>query len=382
MNETNDRAGKDIRRVIDFAAEGLVDRETLVELIVLGAVASEHVLVIGPPGTAKSEAVRRVARALGGQYFEYLLGRFTEPSEIFGPIDIRRLRDGIVEAQTEGMLPRADIAFLDEIFLGSTAILNTLLGVLMEKVYRRGSTVERCPLRVCVGASNALPLDESLAAFADRFLIRVFLEPVADPMLESLLGHGWSLNARPADEFVADLALIDRLSEKALGLDVSPVRGLLAQSVRLLRKGGLEISDRRIVRFQRLVAAAAVIDGRDAPTNKDLWPVVFALPTAHDQDKGRELLRELLEPAASDTLRTSASEASLGMLAKAAGFVAAGRRLLAERPSDGEGELAPWRLKLEGLAREIDASFARESLPADLAEVRQDLVQAIGEGQE
>jgi len=131
MNETNDRAGKDIRRVIDFAAEGLVDREALVELIVLGAVASEHVLVIGPPGTAKSEAVRRVARALGGQYFEYLLGRFTEPSEIFGPIDIRRLRDGIVEAQTEGMLPRADIAFLDEIFLGSTAILNTILGVLL-----------------------------------------------------------------------------------------------------------------------------------------------------------------------------------------------------------------------------------------------------------
>ncbi len=381
MNDTNHHASESIRRVIDFAAAGLVDRDTLVELIVLGAVASEHVLVIGPPGTAKSEAVRRIARALGGQYFEYLLGRFTEPSEIFGPIDIRKLRDGVVEAQTEGMLPKAEIAFLDEIFLGSTAILNTLLGVLMEKVYRRGTTVERCPLRVCVGASNALPLDESLAAFADRFLIRVFLEPVADPMLENLLGYGWSLNTRPGDEFVADLALIDRLGEKALGLDVSPVRDLIAQAVRLLRKGGIEITDRRIVRFQRLVAAAAVIDGRDVPSNRDLWPVIFALPTAQDQDKARDLLRELLEPSASDTLRVSAQEASLGMLARAAGFVAEGRRLLAERPPDGDGGLAPWRLKLEGLAREIDASFVKESLPADLAELRRDIVREIGESE-
>ncbi len=379
MNDTDHLSSENIRRVIDLAAAGLVDRETLVELIVLGAVASEHVLVIGPPGTAKSEAVRRIARALGGQYFEYLLGRFTEPSEIFGPIDIRKLREGVVEAQTEGMLPKADIAFLDEIFLGSTAILNTLLGVLMEKVYRRGTTVERCPLRVCVGASNALPLDESLAAFADRFLIRVFLQPIADPMLENLLGYGWSLNARIDDDHVADLSLIDRLSQKALSMDVSPVRDLIAQAVRLLRKGGIEISDRRIVRLQRLVAAAAVIDGREAPSPRDLWPVVFALPTAQDQDKARDLLREILEPAANDTLRVSAAEASLGMLARAASFVAEGRQMLEQRPAAGDIGLAPWRLKLEGLAREIDASFLRGSLPADLAELRRSIVLEIGE---
>jgi MoxR-like ATPase len=379
MHDTDRDSSISVRRVIDQAAAGLVDRETLVELVVLGAVASEHVLVIGPPGTAKSEAVRRIARALGGQYFEYLLGRFTEPSEIFGPIDIRKLRDGIIEAQTEGMLPKADIAFLDEIFLGSTAILNTLLGVLMEKVYRRGMTVERCPLRVCVGASNALPLDESLAAFADRFLIRVFLEPIADPMLENLLGYGWSLNTRPDDKHMADLVLIDRLSAKALSLDVSPVRGLIAQAVRLLRRGGIEITDRRIVRLQRLVAAAAVIDGRDVPSARDVWPMVFALPTAQDQDKARDLLRELLEPTASETLRVSAAEASLGMLAKAAGLAAEGRRILEERPADGDGALVQWRLKIEGLAREIDASFVRESLPADLADLRRAIVQEIGE---
>jgi len=158
-----------LRQAITDAATSLVERETLVELIVLAAVAQEHLLVIGPPGTAKSVAVHRVAETMGGSYFEYLLGRFTEPNEIFGPVDLRKLKEGLVETQTSGMLPEAEIAFLDEIFQGSTAILNTLLGILNEREFRRGHTRIHCPLRVCVGASNALPEDESLAAFADAF---------------------------------------------------------------------------------------------------------------------------------------------------------------------------------------------------------------------
>src|SRR5262249_51191960 len=102
-----------VAEAVQTAGRGLVDREALVELIALAAVAEEHVLVVGPPGTAKSEAVRRVARALGGRYFEYLLGRFTEPTEIFGPVDLRKLREGVVETQIEGMLPDAEVAFLD-----------------------------------------------------------------------------------------------------------------------------------------------------------------------------------------------------------------------------------------------------------------------------
>src|SRR5262249_4716061 len=86
-----------LRDALADAARGLVEREALLETVALGAIAGEHVLVIGPPGTGKSEAVRRVARATGGRYFEYLLGRFTEPSEIFGPIDLRRLKEGLVE---------------------------------------------------------------------------------------------------------------------------------------------------------------------------------------------------------------------------------------------------------------------------------------------
>jgi MoxR-like ATPase len=159
-------AAESIRAVVAQACHGLVQRETLVELLVLCPVAREHLLVVGPPGTAKSEAVRRIARGLGGAYFEYLIGRFTEPTEIFGPVNLRRLKEGFVETETAGMLPEAEIAFLDEVFLGSTAILNTLLAILNERTFRRGHTIMNCPLRVCVGASNRLPEDEHLAALA------------------------------------------------------------------------------------------------------------------------------------------------------------------------------------------------------------------------
>jgi hypothetical protein len=188
-----------VRSVLARAHEGLVDRELLVEAIALCAVAGEHLLVVGPPGTAKSQAVRSVAQLLGGRYFEYLLGRFSEPSEIFGPVDLRRLREGVVEVSTDGMLPEADIAFLDEVFLGSTAILNTLLGLLNERVYRRGSTARRVPLRVCVGATNTLPEEPALAAFADRFLARVFVEPIPDALLEDLLRAGVGTAAQHLD---------------------------------------------------------------------------------------------------------------------------------------------------------------------------------------
>src|SRR5687768_12303112 len=214
METDLNRAAAAVRRAVEEASRGLIERESLVETVALAAVAREHVLVLGPPGTAKSEAVRRVAQALGGRYFEYLIGRFTEPSEVFGPVDLRKLREGLVETETSGMLPEAEIAFLDEVFLGSTAILNTLLGLLNERTFRRGHTRMQCPLRVCVGASNGLPEDESLAAFADRFLARIFVEPVPDPRLEDLLAGGASLWSH-AEARTTSLEALDVLAQVA-----------------------------------------------------------------------------------------------------------------------------------------------------------------------
>lgn len=378
MSESLQEAAAAVRGAVQDASRGLVEREALVETILLAAVAGEHLLVIGPPGTAKSEAVRRVARATGGRYFEYLVGRFTEPSEIFGPVDLRRLREGVVETETSGMLPEAEVAFLDEIFLGSTAILNTLLSLLNERVFRRGHTVVQCPLRICVSASNSLPDDESLAAFADRFLVRVFVDPLPDPRLEELLEGGWSLGTGEAPQ-AASMADLDLLAAAARGMDLSRVRPALAQVIRTLRSAGIHLTDRRAVKSQRLVAAAAALGGRERPSEADFWPVIFAVPTREEQALARETLRDFLVASENAVLRAAAEEASLGPLARAARLVAAARELL-ESPSlpsavgaDGE----EWRLKIEGIAREIDAGFSRETLPPDLAEVRERIVAAL-----
>jgi MoxR-like ATPase len=364
-----------LRDAVADAGRGLVEREALVETVALAAVAGEHLLVIGPPGTAKSEAVRRMARATGGRYFEYLLGRFTEPSEIFGPVDLRKLREGIVETETTGMLPEAEIAFLDEVFLGSSAILNTLLGLLNERVFRRGHTAMACPLRVCVGASNALPDDEALAAFADRFLVRVFLEPLPDPRLEELLEGGWQLGAETSAR-LASLDQIDTLATAARQADLAPLRPFLGHAIRRMRSAGIMLTDRRAVKVQKLVAAAAVLAGRTTPTEADLWPVVLAVPSAQGQSMARDCLRDLLAASENATLPAATEEASLGPLARAARLVVSGRTVLAERPGSDEG-MEAWRLKLEGVAREIDAGFAPDHRPSDLAEVRSQIVAAL-----
>ncbi len=379
MNETKlETSVKALREAVEEACRNLIERETLVELVALAAVAREHVLIIGAPGTAKSEAVRRMAQASGGNYFEYLLGRFTEPSEIFGPVNLGKLKEGTVETDTSGMLPEAEIAFLDEIFLGSTAILNTLLGILNERVFRRGHTRITCPLRVCVGASNALPEDESLAAFADRFLVRLFVVPVPDSLLENLLEVGWDLARK---EFVhqASIEDIDYLAEMAGAVELKNVRPQIAQAVRLLRNAGVNISDRRAVKMQKLVATAAILDGRLEAGASDLWTLVYAVPTSEQQSLSRDILHELLANTENRTLPFAAEEASLGIKARAARIAGSARETLDNRPAAEDAEnAAAWQLKLEGIAREIDAGFNSETISDDLSEIRARIVEVLG----
>lgn len=224
-----------IRAIADRSARDLVHRRAFVEATLLAAVAQEHVLVIGPPGTAKSQAVRQIAEAVGDRYFEYLIGKFTEPGELFGAVDLVELRAGRVVVDTTDMLPEARLAFLDEVFLGSSAILNTLLGILNERIYRRGATVRNCPLRICVGASNSLPTDPTLAAFADRFLVRVFIDAVPDASPDDLLEHGWA-NSRPptpADTDSAGGGVLDVAAAYVDRVDMVAVRPALAHGVRI-----------------------------------------------------------------------------------------------------------------------------------------------------
>ena len=361
-----------LRSAIAAAKEGLVDRGVLVDLVVLAAVAGEHALVAGPPGTAKSQAVRRIANSLGGRYYEYLLGRFTEPNEIFGPVDLAKLRQGVVETLTTGMLPEAEIAFLDEVFQGSSAILNTLLGILQERRFRRGLTAMDCPLRICVAASNQLPDDPALEAFADRFLVRIFVDPVEDPRLEELLESGWRLADRL--EPVAGIEDLAVAGQAMALVDLVKVRPLLGSALRLLRGAGIQLSDRRAVKCQRLVAAAATLAGRTTAIAADLWPVLYAIPTREQQVLGQDVLRDLLRDSDNATLPAAAEDASAGPLARARRIDVAGQALLAAKPSsDGMA----WRLQLEGVAREIDASFPHNALPPGLAALRGRIVEEL-----
>jgi MoxR-like ATPase len=360
-----------VRAAIARAQQGLVDRESIAEAVVLCAVAGEHLLVVGPPGTGKSEAVRRIADLLGGHYFEYLVGRFTEPNELFGPIDLKRLREGVVEVETAGMLPEAEVAFLDEVFLGSTAILNTLLGMLNERVFRRGRTAQRVPLRVCVGASNALPDDPSLAAFADRFLGRIFVDSVADARLEELLEVGWAARPpEPSDD--RPLESVDALAALARECGLTAIQPVLGQAVRRLRGAGIELSDRRAVRSQRLIAAAAALDGRAVASTADLWVLPMIAPTADDQATAQEVLSDLIEQASSASLIHAAEQFSRGRRARAARLTATGEELLAQLTDTADD-----RLRVEAALREIDAGFATSEMPEALALVRARLTHAL-----
>src|SRR5215468_999415 len=153
--------------------EAFVGKDEVIDLLGVCLIAGENLFILGPPGTAKSALVQELARRIEGRVFDYLLTRFTEPNELFGPFDIRKLREGELVTNTEGMLPEASFVFLDELLNANSAILNSLLMVLNERVFRRGRETRPLPTLMVVGASNSLPQDEALAALFDRFLLRV-----------------------------------------------------------------------------------------------------------------------------------------------------------------------------------------------------------------
>src|SRR5438132_151940 len=202
MPEIEETVARLRREVIDVIKRRFVGRDEVVDLTAVPVVAGEHLFLYGPPGTAKSARVRQFASAVRGRYFEYLLTRFSEPNEVFGPVDLVKLRGGTVATVTTGMLPEAEFAFLDELFNANSAILNNLLTVLNERVYRRGAETHRLPLVSAFAASNRLPEDDALQALFDRFLLRCKVDSLARPQLPALLAAGWAIerDGKPADD--------------------------------------------------------------------------------------------------------------------------------------------------------------------------------------
>src|SRR6516162_7643073 len=211
------------REVIDPLKARFVGRDEVIDLIALAVVAGEHLFLYGPPGTAKSALIHQFATAVRGRYFEYLLTRFSEPNEIFGPIDLIRLREGTVATVTTGMLPEAEFVFLDELFNANSAILNNLLTVLNERTYRRGAETHRLPLLSLFSASNHLPEDDALKALFDRFLLRCPLDNLSREATPRLLAAGWALEnpeAMPASTTAVELA---QLGRQIYAVDLTPI---------------------------------------------------------------------------------------------------------------------------------------------------------------
>jgi MoxR-like ATPase len=268
--------------------ERFLGRHEAIRLLVVAVVAGEHALLIGPPGTAKSALIRTFARLLDARYFEYLLTRFTEPNELFGPVDVAAFREGRYERRTEGMLPEAEIVFLDEVFKSNSAILNALLTLLNERRFTSGSQVRMSPLLSAFGASNDVPADEALAAICDRFVLRVRSDNLDAYHFQDLLQKGleheiWLQSDAAVEPLVTagELATLQRdllKRTKFTHAFFSQYKGLVFQ----VRAEGVTLSDRRVVKLLKLFAASAFLDGRNEPDASDLF-VLKHVWNAEDQ---------------------------------------------------------------------------------------------------
>jgi MoxR-like ATPase len=260
----------------------LLERDVPVRLLLLGALAGEHVLLIGPPGTAKSELARRLHRVLdGARYFERLLTRFSVPEELFGPLSLKALEHDRYERLTEGFLPTAQVAFLDEVFKANSAILNALLTLLNEREFDNGSGRVQVPLISVVGATNEVPDDDALHAFYDRFLLRVPVGPVGDASFGSLL-------ALPADMGQAQPRITQamrlQLQHDADSVVLpDAVSALLVQARAWCAAQGITVSDRRWRKVVALLKVQAATRMQEAVSPWDLWLAPFALAATPEQ---------------------------------------------------------------------------------------------------
>ncbi|MBO0931806.1 AAA family ATPase [Fibrella aquatilis] len=270
-----------LNQVVTYLKRSFVGKDELIDLLAIGLLARENAFLFGPPGTAKSAIVQRLATCIdGGRNFDYLLTRFTEPNELFGPFDIRKLKEGELVTNTDGMLPEAALVFLDEIFNANSAILNSLLLALNEKVFRRGKETRALPALMFVGASNALPDDDALAALLDRFLIRVKCDYVDPDRLDEVLVVGWQLeNADPTTRPTIAADTVRQLQAKSRTVDLAPIRKAYVDLVHTLRNTGINVSDRRAVKLQSLIAASALLCGRSEAILSDLWVLKYIWDT-------------------------------------------------------------------------------------------------------
>jgi MoxR-like ATPase len=279
--------------VLDPMKRAFVGKDEVIDLLGICLVGGENLFILGPPGTAKSALVHQLAARMEGRTFDYLLTRFTEPNELFGPFDIRKLRDGELLTNTEGMLPEASLVFLDELLNANSAILNSLLVALNERVFRRGKETRPLAALMFVGASNHLPEDDALNALFDRFLLRVHCDNVPGERLTDVLTAGWKLAGGGTTKSALHFDDLRSTQSALANVELAAIRQPFAELVHRIRHAGIAVSDRRAVKLQRVIAASALLSGRSEARLSDLWVVRHIWDTEEQQ----EVLASLVDQA-------------------------------------------------------------------------------------
>jgi MoxR-like ATPase len=318
---------EDLRRRLNRFRTALgrffVAKQELIDLMLVAALAQEPLLLVGPPGTAKSDLVLKFKDALGiadEDYFEYMLTRFTEPSEIIGPIDINQLRDGRYIRREQGKLPTARLAFLDEIFKSNSAILNILLTIINERKFYQDGVPEPVRLRVLLAATNEVPEQGELAALKDRFVLKAESRSVQDDHFEELIDAGLqaevyrSLNQKPWMEdhcTLTDILKANRYLTYLFGRKQRAGKGeeqgdrqtfFPAEVFRefqrlvktLVREDRIFISDRKLVKLYKLFRIRAWLLTGGAVNRADLGLLAYLGETHQEMALLREKVPALL----------------------------------------------------------------------------------------
>lgn len=297
--------------VINPMKRAFVAKDEIIDLLGVALVSGENIFLHGPPGTAKSALVHDLCRRLHGGSFDYLLTRFTEPNELFGPFDIRRLRDGDLVTNTEGMLPEASLVFLDELLNANSAILNSLLTALNERVFRRGRETRHLPAISFIGASNHLPEDDALKALFDRFILRVRSDNVPADRLSEVLAAGWQLQHPAAGDSTLSFDDLRTMHGLHAAVQLSTVSKPLAELIMRIRSAGITVSDRRAVRLQKVIAGSALLCSRLDARVSDLWVLKHIWDTEEQQEPLRGIVQGFLDAspeAAGDHPRARSSD--------------------------------------------------------------------------